>query len=61
MIENLREKEVGYVVLSGPFFRVQGAKGENMFNQLKFHLDHLAIKVNKAIPSEIMIYKIPSC
>ena len=60
MIESLKEKEVRYVVLNGPFFRMQGIEGKNMFNELKFHLDHLAIKVNKAIPYEIMIYKIPS-
>jgi hypothetical protein len=56
----LREKDVGYVVLNGPFFRMLGIEGKNRFNELKFHLDNLAIKVNKAIPSEIMIYKIPS-
>lgn len=43
-----------------PLFRMQGIEEKNMFNELKFHHDHIAIKVNNAIPSEIMIYKIPS-
>jgi hypothetical protein len=60
MVEKLREIDVGYIVLNGPFFRRQGIEGENMFKQLKYHLDRSAIGTSRMTAQEFFIYKIPS-
>ncbi|MEE9610724.1 MAG: hypothetical protein V3W19_05700 [Desulfatiglandales bacterium] len=59
MLGKLKEIEVGYVVLNGPFFMAQGPKGIDDFIRLREHLDDLAVRIREAEHSEILIYKIP--